>query len=328
MRHFKKNTKAISVIVGALMLTLIAVTAATSFSLFVSQQQELRQQSEFASLQRELEQLSILQIQQPTYINVGGGQYHLHSIKFTAHNLYSEDSTITSFLINQNFIKRFSLQRTTGTEEYWQVSTQTGHLRRGSFLTKDTTNEQYLFYDNDNDEKYSSGDLVIDYDYDNNGIPAQPEYGQQKTGDFIYAEYYHPLILPSREQIQITISDVINDVYITQKIWKHNSISIHVYTNLNNYFSKIFYPPVALIQLDLTSTPQICDGTKSHTSSENAYIVLWKWIIYDINMGTEPEPIYGPIIQYEFRTGTIYNIDLEVTDNYGMISNTTYVLET
>jgi hypothetical protein len=322
MRHLNNNTQAVSVIVGALMLTLIAVTAATSFSLFVSQQQELRQQAEFASLQRELEEISIMQIQHPTY-NL---DKHLQSVGFILTNLHNDDSTITSFRINQNYIRRFILQRTTGTEEYWQVSAQTGRLRRGASLTSDPTGEEYLFYDNDNDKEYSIGDVVIDYDYDNNEIRANPQYGDKATDDIIYTEYHHPLIVSSQEQITITIHDILNDVYLTHKILNHNSITLQTYSKLNNDFSKTFYPPVALIQLDLTTTPQICDGTKSYSFSENAYIVEWEWTIQD--PGIDPHPIYGPKIQYTFKNEQTYIINLKVTDNYGMVSNNRYTLQT
>ncbi|MFO7678283.1 MAG: hypothetical protein R6V50_07885, partial [Thermoplasmatota archaeon] len=85
---------------------------------------------------------------------------------------------------------------------------------------------------------------------------------------------------------------------------------------LTKDFSKTFHPPVAIIQLDMALTPPICDGTKSFTLSENGYILQWQW---QINHSGIPEEKNGSKITYNFTSGE-YDIELTVTDNYGMIS--------
>jgi hypothetical protein len=318
MRHFKKNTQAISVIVGALMLTLIVVTAATSFSLFVSQQQELRQKTEFASLQRELEQLMILQIQDPKYTS----EDHLQSVNFSFANYHTQDSIIASIRINQNYVKELIVQRFDGKKEYWKVSAETGALRRGARQANDSNlpPQPYLFYDVDNDDNYSIGDIIVDLDYNKSGILAQPTFGDTaESANIIYAEYYYPLKIKPREQLLVSIQNATKDLYLTNKISIHNPITISILTTLTKDFSKTFHPPVAIIQLDMALTPPICDGTKSFTLSENGYILQWQWQINETGDHDPPILKNGSKITYNFTSGE-YDIELTVTDNYGMIS--------
>ncbi|MEM0466509.1 MAG: hypothetical protein QXX20_02755 [Candidatus Thermoplasmatota archaeon] len=192
MQRFHHATQAVSIIIGALMLTVIVVSAATAFAVFTSQKQKELLEAEYAKLKRDLEELKILSMSNPSYESTS---QQLKSITFTIANLHADDSIITSLQINTNYIRHFVVQRYDTTQEEWQISSATGAFLLGGLYALDSTPTQnpYIFFDKNNDHTYSIGDIILDLDYDNNGIDAQPTY-TDKGGLIAYDTMNEPYI--------------------------------------------------------------------------------------------------------------------------------------
>ncbi len=169
-----KDVRGISNIMGALMLILIVMTAATSLALFTAQTQEIRQEAELAELQQELEKIAILGMQNPEYSST---TEKLGSVSFIIANTHSDLSVITRLSVNNFLIYNFIFERQDGTIEEWKLSAQQGGYKLGGNITNDGSSEPYVFSDKDADGKYSSGDVITKIDYDENGIDANPTLG-------------------------------------------------------------------------------------------------------------------------------------------------------
>ncbi len=122
MRLFVRDTQGISVIIGALMLTLIVVSAATAFAIFTSQKQKDIQDSELFKTQRTLENIDILGMNQLVYTTSG----NLTSISFNIGSMHAKDSRITSLSLNGYLIAHFNLTRQNLSIEPWKLNFTTG----------------------------------------------------------------------------------------------------------------------------------------------------------------------------------------------------------
>jgi flagellin-like protein len=92
----KGDRSAVSEIVGALMLVLIVVIAASSFAVFLSQKQNETQKQQLIDLEKSLERVEVT-----SFAGENSGDDWL-SFNFTISNLYSEDVTITRLAINDH----------------------------------------------------------------------------------------------------------------------------------------------------------------------------------------------------------------------------------
>jgi flagellin-like protein len=114
MRSLRRNDRAISEIVGALMLVLIVVVAATSLAIFVAQYQKQLQSQEALTHARNLEDLSVLHVAatlSPNTTNAWG------TLNFTVASLYINPSTVDYITINDQPLKQYDasmLNLTTG----------------------------------------------------------------------------------------------------------------------------------------------------------------------------------------------------------------------
>jgi hypothetical protein len=115
------NDEAVSIIIGALMLTVIVVSAATAFALFTSQKQKELQTAEFSKLQRDLEKLEVLEIFQPQY-----DTNSLTNLSMKIGNMHTKQSMITSLRLNGYLLKEFIVQRQNLSNETWELNFTTG----------------------------------------------------------------------------------------------------------------------------------------------------------------------------------------------------------
>jgi flagellin-like protein len=104
MRPVRRNVRAISEIVGALMLVLIVVVAATTLAVFVAQYQKQLQSEQALQHDRELENLVILHAS-PT---LAPGNTTWASLNFTVASLYVNPSTLDEITINDQAVKQYT----------------------------------------------------------------------------------------------------------------------------------------------------------------------------------------------------------------------------
>ncbi|HVQ00596.1 MAG TPA: hypothetical protein VMT57_03685, partial [Candidatus Thermoplasmatota archaeon] len=168
MRNFMGDNRGISTVVGAIMLTLIVVTAATTYAIFLSDQQRKVQDAETQKLQRTLENLTVLSLENPTY-----NSPTLGSVSFVIANMNSQQAVITSMNINNRFIRQFTFERSDGSLEEWNQNS--GEFQIGCLYAKNNaTGDSYLFIDRNNNHKYDRGEEILNYDYDGNRMNAIP----------------------------------------------------------------------------------------------------------------------------------------------------------
>ena len=122
MQQLIRNLRGVSPVIGALMLTLITITAAASFAVFVSQKQEMIQEQQWAEQQRELEKLEIISIN-PNYEND-----KLVNLSFTVSSRSILDSTIKLIYVNDKpLYGNFTLKYTSLSLENWTVDNGSYH---------------------------------------------------------------------------------------------------------------------------------------------------------------------------------------------------------
>jgi hypothetical protein len=98
----RKDSRGVSVVVGALMLILIVVTAASALALFVSQMQkeEMEQQSHIAAVEGEELELS--------YIALEKNSTYWSSMNLTILNLNVKDTYVTAISVNENYATNYT----------------------------------------------------------------------------------------------------------------------------------------------------------------------------------------------------------------------------
>ena len=97
MMRLLKNSLGITPIIATVMLTLIAVVAATTFAIFVSQQQEEYQQSEWKATLAELENLEITAINKFNYSD----NTTIDGINITVTSRHTRDSEFMVYINNK-----------------------------------------------------------------------------------------------------------------------------------------------------------------------------------------------------------------------------------
>lgn len=146
----KLDNNGISVIVGALMITLIVVTAATSFALFVSENQKKIQEAERLDLMRSLENVDIQNVRLTYDDNTMIEKKALADIEFKIANAHQSETKVAAIKVNNVFIEDFNLSREDiKTKEYWKFNETYGNYYKmkkiGTSNNYTRTNEQLIF---------------------------------------------------------------------------------------------------------------------------------------------------------------------------------------
>jgi flagellin-like protein len=121
MRRTLRGRRGLSEIVGALMLVLIVVAAATSLSLFVASYQKQLQKQQQVLQQRGLESLRLLKLAPD--LNRTTNAWSL--LNFTLASLYINPSTISSISINDHPLKQYSA---------WRLDLSSGNFQSNTVL--------------------------------------------------------------------------------------------------------------------------------------------------------------------------------------------------
>jgi len=116
MRKLRVDRSGISEIVGALMLTLIVVVAASSFAVFLSQQQKAVQDQELYALEKSQESLNIIGFQQ----NFTTNNKEYFDLNFTITSNHARDSDVTKIAVNGHVARDFFLWRINQTSGIWE----------------------------------------------------------------------------------------------------------------------------------------------------------------------------------------------------------------
>ncbi len=298
MRAIKNNFRGVSNVIGALMLTLIVVGAATSFAIFVSQRQEMQQEAELSKVQKELENIDILNIE-PSY-NTSG----LYALNFSIVNVNKDAVRVSGIWINKHSYyhreNNFTLIRGDGCMQNWSFD-ETGQLRgwseNCSSEWKDLTKIELAFDDTD-------GEV-------NNTVR---------------------LDLESYETVVFAFNDTEKQFY-NFDVKQNEHITIKIYTSRGNVFEKTFYPPSAVIKIQVDSLPPtydnyyLLDGSSSDHPGDG-YILKWNWNVTNMTVPLTNLKTSGRIAQITdsafISTGYAYWVNLTVTDNYGMNGKTSF----
>lgn len=180
LRQFRKDVHGVSVVIGALMLTLIVVTAAVSFAIFTAQKQEELQKAEFAKLLREQEELGIIGLDDLQY---DSSEDKLSDVCFVVTNLHQRNSKLPSIMINDIPVKQFHVDRQVDYDEGWIFSWGSYHLNL--FVANTSSNESYLFVDANFNRRYDENeDFIYDPDFDENGTKKTDL--NPSSNDYVY----------------------------------------------------------------------------------------------------------------------------------------------
>jgi FlaG/FlaF family flagellin (archaellin) len=107
MHKLRKDKAAVSEVIGALMLTLIVVVAASSFAVYVAEKQKVEQDNQELQDQRKQESISVISIT-PSF---NATKDHWDGFNFTLNSNHVGDSNINKILINDHVLRNFTLVR-------------------------------------------------------------------------------------------------------------------------------------------------------------------------------------------------------------------------
>ena len=285
MVELSSDTNAVSAIVGALMIVVITVAAASAFAVFTSQKQAEIQKADLLKTQQSLENIKVLSI-------TPKGTTDWLWLNFTIVNISPEQSTVINAFVNDHQLRQFNVTRYN--ETLHNYITQRFNILNLTFQTL---------------------------------LPAAAA-GPIQNGAFTL-----------KEQEQVTFSvNILNDTLDHTTILTSDNVKIELVTKFGNSFSRTFIPPSAVIKINIESLPSggtftpyiILDGAESY-HPEDGYIIAWNWNVIQSDDSTNNGTLRGPKVNLEsipspftLITGKIYNITLKVTDNYGLIGETTF----
>jgi flagellin-like protein len=294
MRNINNNSRGISNVIGALMLTLIVVGAATSFALFVSQRQEMQQKAEFAKVQRELENIDILNIE-PNYNTTS----ELEKLNFSIVNVNKDSVRVTGIWVNKypyyNKNENITIIRGNGCKQNWSF---------------DDTNQLIGLSQN-----CDNGDWIELADIYNR--PVRLDMDSYETITFSFDDITN----------QITFFEALQNEPLIIKIYTSRGNIFE-----KTFYPPSAIIKIITESLPGGTSHYILDGSASDHPGDG-YIIKWEWDVSDVtnspSIYADPEP-YGrktQITDASFSFGEVghkYRVDLTVTDNYGMKGNTSF----
>jgi len=280
------NTYGVSNVIGALMLTLVVISAATAFAVFTQQKQDEIQKSELAKLEKELEEITVVSMKNPTYSSLPS---KLDNVTFVIANIHTKDTKITTLRINNFLILGFRIQRMDLSKERWDINTTTGIY--GLTETYDELLPGWV-------PAIENPDLKID---SREQITLTIENTSTEILKTLAEEIYE--------------NDAINFEIVTS-LTNTFSKSFMPPTSIIKIITESQWDPSLPGYTDFI----ILDGSLSDQSSDG-YITNWAWDIQGPSTATlEGRKVRAP----SFLTdGNTYTINLEVADNYGMKGNST-----
>jgi flagellin-like protein len=150
MRTLRRSRRGISEIVGALMLVLIVVVAATSLAVYVAQYQKQLQSEQALTHDRALEKLAVLHV--TPYLPLNSTTWY--SLNFTVASLYINPSIVDEITLNDQAVKQYTvwaLNLTSGTFTSIVVGgggqlTLSPNEQVNVNLTTNLTSPDYSFY--------------------------------------------------------------------------------------------------------------------------------------------------------------------------------------
>lgn len=116
MRKLRGDRAGMSEIVGALMLTLVVVVAASSFAVFVSEKQKSVQEQELYNLRKSQESIQIIDFML-NYTATGAEYWDLN---FTITSNHARESQVTKVTINGHVASEFYVWRINRTSANWE----------------------------------------------------------------------------------------------------------------------------------------------------------------------------------------------------------------
>ncbi len=276
-----KDTFGVSNVIGALMLTLIVVSAATAFAVFTQQTQDEIQKSEFAKLERELENIEIVSLKNPTY---NGSSPKLDFAKFIISSRHTKDTKISTMRLNNYLILEFMIERMDFSKERWDIDTSTG-IYNLTELYDNSIPGWFPATDHPDLKINAREQIILTIENISTDIlkPSTEEIFENDEIGFeivtVLTNTFSKTFIPPTSIIKV----------ITESQWDS---SIPGYTDF--------------LILDGSLSDQPADG----------YIKIWLWNI----TGPSNDTITGRKVRAPaFLTdGNTYFINLEVTDNYGM----------
>lgn len=116
MRKLRSDRAGMSEIVGALMLTLVVVVAASSFAVFMSEKQKSVQEQELYNLKKSQESLQVIDFMQ-NYTS-GGKKYW--NLNFTLTSNHARESRVSKVTVNGHVASEFVVWRYDQTGFKWE----------------------------------------------------------------------------------------------------------------------------------------------------------------------------------------------------------------
>jgi flagellin-like protein len=141
------------------------------------------------------------------------------------------------------------------------------------------------------------------------------------------------LSLASEQEILVSTSTSSgNDSFLGAPPVPNVYLKVDVYTLLQNDFSRVFLPPVALsVVSNLTLSPSnwatLLDGSQSFQPGGNASIVEWNWSVVSLASPGTATYFSGEEAEVSpaFLTGQHYWVNLTVTNSDGLLGTTRLV---
>ncbi len=344
MKSLFRDDNAVTVIFGTLMIIMITIVVATGVLYFVTMSSAQYEEEQSLLAEQKSENLEIISLT-PCESDMAPDSWT--GFDFTVHNRDINDAEIRSIVIKSycvdpassynSFNDKIMTKRVLFNES-GGYETQNGHpnilndtdtitvpaeetvkIHVGAFQLKgditsdinDSVNFPKNIYPNMSCSGWYNITDSTDTDIDNGTFTVKNNNfspSSLSNGNVTYT------IFPDNEPYDVSNTGTY--------LLKDKSLSIELLTNRKNTFSKVFAPPIPIVDMQhlFDGKTILLDGSGS--SAPNGFITNYRWAVNNsTSLGENYTPLYGMKTQINYEPDENYTIDLTVTDNYGMSSN-------
>lgn len=336
-RGIFKDEKAATVVFGTLLIILVTITLVSGLALVASLTMKQNAERQAVLDAAKNENLKIVTIRPTASFDPS----YWDSLNITVLNLDILDSNIAAISINGNFMMNYFLKDENGklfliNGTSYPVVYNSSHkalipagkssqICIGSIHTSESTPIYYtgspssVNLSNFPSKEYSNYKVFVRVYNSTTNYPLNG-FGEGLPGEDFYVDENTSTLWMTNASISAGDYNVNYTTFLPgtlgyNELQTTDAITVEIISDRTNIFSKRFMPPEPIAEIqDLGGGKYLLDASKSN--APDGFITSYKWTIYDATNN-----IMGNLTGIKVTNNTSnVNIDLTVTNNYGMIS--------
>lgn len=344
-RGISQDEKAATVIFGTLLIILVTITLVSGLALMASATMKQNAERQAIIDAQKNENLKIVSIK-PTSSSEFSPYWD--SLNITVLNLDVLDSKIAAISINGDYMMNYFLKDEDGkpflisgtgypmpfnstykaeipADKSYQICLSLGGIHSSDEINFLGTLPASVTLNNFPGKAFSNFSYLVKvYDSSNSNITFN------EGSDFTIDENSSVLTIPAGSimapgtNYTVAYTTFLNGNMGPMYVKRTDPITVEIISDRTNIFSKRFMPPEPIAEVQFLDGGQVMlDASKSN--APDGFITSYKWAVYDISntltyggFNDNATPLEG--IKVETDLTKTRTVDLEVTNNYGMVS--------